>query len=200
MNLPPFEQGRSFASQFTARRMNDLIRSIPRIKFSGGGAKVSKLGDQVFVQMPRPIPPPTQIFHPYWVYDASTPSILAIRVIPGVHAGGSATDVVPTISGIPINEQTGDPLAYPKLPIGDSDTLLYFHISFDETATITDIEILSGSSIPASSITPAMAGEDYRFLSTIEIVGGTTVKALNDGVNGSQQWYLCGLSSLSVLM
>lgn len=54
MSFPrPFEQGRSLREQFTARRMNDMQRSIPVIRYSGGGARVSHLGNQVFVQTPR---------------------------------------------------------------------------------------------------------------------------------------------------
>lgn len=53
----PFEPGRSFQSQFTARRMNDLISQIPRVRFSGGGARISNFGGQTFVQIPR-IPSP----------------------------------------------------------------------------------------------------------------------------------------------
>lgn len=56
MNLHPFEQGRSLRSQLTARRLNDIQRSIPKVQYNGGGARVSHLGGQTFVQVPRPRP------------------------------------------------------------------------------------------------------------------------------------------------
>src|ERR1700693_1312246 len=100
-NLMPFEQGRSFASQFTARRMNDLQRSIPRIRFSGAGARISHLGNQVFVQVPRPrngavVP------HALLVFDASAGGANGLISV----VAGSVTDL--TNSGAVWTGTTGN--------------------------------------------------------------------------------------------
>lgn len=173
--------------------MNAIVRSIPRLRFSGGGAKVSYLGDQVFVEFSRRILVPAIQPHAYWVADATagggTPKI---SVTPGTHNAS----IVPTISGTPISP------TMPLLSVGVSDTVVYFSISYNSSNIATAIAILSGTSLPTATIIPGTPGTDYKLLSTIAVtvVGSTyTVNCLNDAVSGPQQYLQCGTTSTSTL-
>jgi len=136
--------------------------------------------------------------HAYYVLDASTGSTPAVSVTPGTHNG-----VVPTVSGNPINVKIGSPPAYPTLTVGGSDTLLYFQIDYGIYGNITSIEIMSGSTMPSPSITPNVAGSDYKLLSNISVsivAGVASVTPYNDGVSGPQGYAQCGYSSNSWLV
>lgn len=53
--LKPFDSGRSIQSQLTVRRLDDMQRSIPKVRFSGNGVKINNIGGQTFIQAYRPI-------------------------------------------------------------------------------------------------------------------------------------------------
>lgn len=73
--LRPWEQGRSFDSQFTARRMNDLQRAIKPVRYSGFGLRVSHFGDQAFVTTARPrIAPSNNIKFPFQITPKPDPA------------------------------------------------------------------------------------------------------------------------------
>lgn len=191
-NLPPFEQGRSFHSQFTARRMNDIQRAIPRIRFSGGGTRVSNMGGQTFVQMPRSRTSPSNQLHPLTVYDKSIGPVAQVGVTPGVFVdiGNSFTLWVPEIGGVPINTQTGMPPAFPVLIVADDARVVYAFSSIDSsTGFITFVGIASANTLPTSD-----GSNWYLPLSTISvIIAGVnrSVKVNNDGVSGSQEFQVC---------
>src|SRR5882672_8530750 len=98
MHFSPFEQGRSFKEQFTARRMNDLQRSIPRIRFSGNGARISHLGNQVFIQIPKVFKNIEIFKSDFTIYNTSSENQCAIGVTPGsVTDDISSTVWIPTV-------------------------------------------------------------------------------------------------------
>ena len=173
--------------------MNSIVRSIPRMRFSGGGVRVSYLGDQVFVEFPTQKFPNPQL-HAYWVADATAGGgSPKITVTPGTHNAS----ITPTISGTALTV-----IPPPTLTLGTSDTLVYFQIDYNSSNIATTIEIKSGTSLPTATIVVGTAGSDYKLLSTIAItaVGSTyTVNCFNDAVSGPQQYLQCGTTSTSTL-
>lgn len=183
--------------------MNEIQNRIPRIKFSGRGARVSHLGNQVFVEVPKT--PSPVILHALWVYEASTGSTPQVGVTPGGFNGS----IVPTINGNPINVQIGMPLAYPVLTCTPGDQVAYFEIDYNSSNVLTAVKILSGTFAAfaalqgAVSIVQGTAGMDYYQLSTITAVAGppASISPLNDFVSGPQNYTQClatGTSSCSL--
>jgi hypothetical protein len=106
--LRPWEQGRSFASQFTARRMNDLQRAIRPVRYSGAGLRVSHIGGQTFVTAARQtaVAAPAKVAWPFKVYNTTTGSTGQVQLNGGdgsvaqlngfvFNVGGSPTDAAP---------------------------------------------------------------------------------------------------------
>lgn len=204
----PFEQGRSFASQFTARRMNEMQDRVPRIKFSGRGSRVSHIGNQVFVNVPRQLPqaasaPPK---HALLVYDVSAGgpdgliSVVAGSVTDLTNSGtvwtGVSGNIIyisdPVNGNVPFAVATGTPLVYPRLLLNSAATVVYLNATVDDsTGFITAMEIDgdTGGGLPPSTST-----NWYYLLSsvTVTIVSSVaTVKVFNDGAQSSLNFRVC---------
>lgn len=174
--------------------MNDLQRSIPKIRFSGGGASVSHLGSQVFVRMPRPLKYPIPINQVGALQpgsDVSTDSAPMFTITVGQYGG-----VTPTISGTPLSADTSLNI----ITFGDTDTYAYIQCDFtyDESTgikTIVDAEIIPGSGgLPSSTISGGN-GIQYEILINVAIIspvdGGSYSVIGRQGVGGSKDFNIC---------
>lgn len=199
--LRPWEAGRPIERQVTARRMNDMQRAIKPVKFGGGAARVSHVGDETFITFRR-IQPSAKSTHPLLPYNVSSGSIPFISVIPGTVTdltnsgtvwGGSGHDITindPVHGVVPFNVKIGG--VYPKLQLDAAATCAYlFSTVEDATGYITAMEIDgdTGGGVPPNTST-----ESYIILSdlTVTIVGSSaSVSILDDGPQSSLFYRVC---------
>lgn len=209
--LRPFEQGRSFESQFTARRMNDIQRAIPRVRFAGTGILVSHLGDQTFVTLRRPKTGSPVVIRPFFTYDVSAGGPSGLISV----TGGTVTDLTnsgnvwsgfstifmndPIAGNVPFAfPLVGPPIRQPYLKLNSAATCCYLNSTIDASTgfiTAMEIDADTGSGVPLST-----SINWYQLLShlTVTIISGVaTVSLFNDGAQSSLYFAICGLPPLT---
>lgn len=106
--LRPFETGRSFRSQFTARRMNDIQLAIRSVRYAGAGIRVNNIGAQTIVTVNRPIPAKNNIIlSPFDLLISITGNgtQISVTIVPGTVNGVLPSNVFATLT------ETYDPVS-----------------------------------------------------------------------------------------
>lgn len=210
----PFEPGRPIHSQLTSNRLNRMEQSIPRIRFSGGGASVSYLGDQVFVRIPKPRILLSQITRPFFTTDQSAGGANGLISITAgtitdltnsgtVWTGTTGPNIIymndPVAGNVPFAlELTGPPKRQPYLQLNPAATCCYLNATVDSTTgfiTALEIDSDTGSGMPVSTAT-----NWYQLLSSLTVLiadGVASVICANDGAQSSLYFAICGLLPLT---